>query len=402
MRVCILHNSSPGGAQRLVYEVATRLARTDEVTVCTWGDAPEPALPGVGSVWCPGPPVHLRPPLHPLGDLVRSFWGSSRAARAVDAGEFDVALVFACQWAQAPEALRRLRTPSLYFAQEGRRRSIEIDYRPRTERTGLAGAFWSVGRRAYDAAGSRLDRRAITSAPAVAANSPFTAGQLAAAYGISARVVELGVDVSQFRPGPAASRRAVALLVGALDPTKRGELAVRSLALVPPEHRPALRLIANRGDESYGAKLLEIGRSIGVDVKILWNIPEAELNWQYQTASLLLALAINEPFGLTVLEATASGIPSVAVNEGGFLRTVDPMVNGILVRVEAAEVASAVARIMRGECRFDPSAMAAWARERWSWDRCIEELRQLLESLSRRAAANATRPEGNGLHGAMG
>lgn len=384
LRIAILHNSSPGGARRLVDEIAIQLSKTDRVTIVTWGDTPLPAPPGVEGLWCPGPPLRLPPPLHPFGDLARSYLGSTRAARAVDESAFDVALVLACQWSQAPEALRRLRTPHLYFAQEGRRRTLEPGYRPSVHSRGRWEALWRLGRCAYDALGSFLDNRAIAAARVVATNSHFSAQQLAAGYGITPKVIELGVDVIRFHPQRGLRKVPVALLVGALDPTKGAGLAVESLARVSNEYRPALRVIWNRGDEDYGDSLRRRARSLNVEIEFLQDISDDQLVSEYQGASLLLALATNEPFGLTVLEASACGTPTVAVAEGGFRRTVTSEINGLLVPRDPDAIASAVTQIVRGDINFDEEAMAKWTQEHWSWERCARDLRQELLLIRKR------------------
>lgn len=382
LRIAILHNSSPGGARRLVDEIATQFSKTDVVTIVTWGDTPLPAPPGVKALHCPGPPIRLPPPLHPFGDLARSFFGSSRAARAVNESDFDVALVLACQWNQAPEALHRLRTPHLYFAQEGRRRTLEPGYRPSVRNRGHWEKLWHLGRRAYDALGSFLDSRAISAAQNVVTNSAFSAQQLAAGYGLSPKVIELGVDVTRFQPQTGRQRLPVALLVGALDPTKGAEIAIESLAGVPNEYRPTLRLIWNRGDQEYGERLRRRASSVGVQIELLRDISDIELASQYQEASLLLALATNEPFGLTVLEASACGTPTVAVAEGGFRHTVTPEINGLLAPRDPSAIAAAITQVLRRDIEFDEEAMAKWTQQHWSWERCARDLRQELLLLS--------------------
>jgi D-inositol-3-phosphate glycosyltransferase len=243
--------------------------------------------------------------------------------------------------------------------------------------------LWKLGRRAYDALGSFLDRRAIAAARVIVTNSHFSAEQLAAGYGISPKVIELGVDVTRFHPKSEQERAPVALLVGGLDPTKGAELAIESVARVPSQYRPALRLIWNRGDANYGDHLRTRASSLGVELQLLQDISDDQLIAEYQGASLLLALASNEPFGLTVLEASASGTPTVAVAEGGFRRTVRSEINGLLVPRDPNAIASAVSQIIRGDVQFHEEAMAAWTQEHWSWERCARDLRQELLLISR-------------------
>lgn len=389
MRICILHNSSPGGALRLVNELATRFARTDDVAICTWGLKPPDPPTGVERLWVGGRRIALPPPFHPFGDLARSFVWSWRAAGAVDEAGFDVALVLACQWAQAPQALGRLQTPHLYFAQEVRRRSHEQGYLPALGRSGWRRPIWWTGRQAYDLVGGYLDNRAVAAAEHVVTNSSFTAACIDRAYSRQADVVPLGVDAGLFRPAIGGAGRRTALLVGALDPTKGAELAVRALARVPDRFRPPLHLVANRGDQSFGRHLVGLGGDLGVQVQVFWKISEPELVEQYQTALLVFALARDEPFGLTVLEATAAAAPVVALDSGGYRDTVRQGINGVLTGEAIDDIATAARRILESETAFDPVAMFAWADE-WTWDRCAELLRSLLGAIRDRPAVGGS------------
>jgi glycosyltransferase involved in cell wall biosynthesis len=58
------------------------------------------------------------------------------------------------------------------------------------------------------------------------------------------------------------------------------------------------------------------------NVRILGEVEEKELVDLYACCRGLICTALNEDFGLTPLEAMASGKPVVAVNEGGFCETV--------------------------------------------------------------------------------
>jgi glycosyltransferase involved in cell wall biosynthesis len=299
-------------------------------------------------------------------------------------GRFDVVLAYACQWTQAPEVLRHLRIPAVYFAQEGRRRSTERGYNPSArERSTSARLLWSVGSRVYDFAGRALDRRAMRSGLPVLTNSEWSARNLLSAYGVQADVVLAGVDVDRFTPDGSLPRRGV-LFVGALDPTKGADLVVDALALVPAERRPALTLVFNRANDAFIESVRQKARAGGVILVERRDISDDELVTEYRSAQLLVAAARGEPFGLTIPEATAAGTPTVAVAEGGYLETVRPNVNGILVDRTPDAIARAVDSVVLGHVAFDAQALAAYARDAWSWERCA---RDILEHLRRAATA---------------
>jgi glycosyltransferase involved in cell wall biosynthesis len=382
LSICIAHNSSPGGALRFVEESARRLARSHDIVVVTWGSVPDPPVDGVGQRWLRAPRLALPPPLHPFGDVARSAVASVRAARTIDRWGCDAVLMFACQWGQAPAGLRAIRTPTVYVAHEARRRTTEPGYRPSgVERTGWRRGLWIVGSAAYDGVGGALDRWAMAAPVRFATSAHGTADNLRAAYGIDPAVVEPGVDVERFRPPAESAPRAGVLCVGALDPTKRPDLVVRALGMLPVERRPSLRLVYNRRSASYAAQLDELAAELRVDLVHRRAISDEELVAEYQRAAVVVAAARAEPFGLTVPEAGACGAPVVAVDEGGYRETVSPGRTGLLVAPSPRGLADGIDAVLRGAA-FDATTIAAEARARWSWDRCADQLAELCRSVS--------------------
>jgi glycosyltransferase involved in cell wall biosynthesis len=375
VKICVVHNTGPGGALRMIGEIAQRWALGDDVTVVTWNDDPDPPMRGVRQVHLPVRRGRLRPPLHPFGRLYRSWVGSVRAARWVDAEGFDVVYASACQWVQAHEGLRRLHTPTLYFAQEGRRRSVEPGYVARaTDRRSIVRR---AGTAAFERIASAMDRRAMRGRFELATNSAHSARQLTRSYGREPYVVELGLDAAVFHADRSRERTDRVVAVGAIDPMKNQMLAIDALGLLPQERRPRLCLVANRLQDDYLAALRSRAHTLGVELEVLIDISDCELVDIYRTSKALVATALNEPFGLTVPEATATGTPVVAVRSGGFVETVVTGVNGVLVEPGATEVADAIDRVVAGSLPLDP-ALDRWAAERWSWDRCAAEIRELM------------------------
>lgn len=69
-------------------------------------------------------------------------------------------------------------------------------------------------------------------------------------------------------------------------------------------------------------------------------------------------VAVNEPFGLTILEAAASGLPVVATHDGGPKEIVESCANGVLVDpLDTRAIAAAVKRALRS-----PKEWRSWAR----------------------------------------
>lgn len=74
-----------------------------------------------------------------------------------------------------------------------------------------------------------------------------------------------------------------------------------------------------------------IGKNNESGVKLLGRLTDEELYMQYAKAKAFVALAKDEDFGMTVVEAQAAGTPVIAFNGGGFKESVINNETGILI-----------------------------------------------------------------------
>jgi glycosyltransferase involved in cell wall biosynthesis len=92
---------------------------------------------------------------------------------------------------------------------------------------------------------------------------------------------------------------------------------------------------------------------------MLGSVSEEELLALYERCRGLICTAQDEDFGLTPLEAMASGKPVVAVNEGGFRETVVQGKTGLLVRADRDELVRAIREVSK-----DPQGYEEACRKR--------------------------------------
>lgn len=85
------------------------------------------------------------------------------------------------------------------------------------------------------------------------------------------------------------------------------------------------------GTEAVSRVANEIYKLAGDGVEVLGRISDDELFIVYAKARGFVALARNEDFGMTVVEAMAAGTPVIAFNGGGFRETVIDGETGILI-----------------------------------------------------------------------
>jgi glycosyltransferase involved in cell wall biosynthesis len=175
-------------------------------------------------------------------------------------------------------------------------------------------------------------------------------------------VVHHGVDLECFRPGTAAAgvRRELggdsdSVLVGILgrvDPSKRVEHVVRAIARLDPQ-RTRVRLVvvgaAHLGTDDYVLALRREAEQLLADrvrfVAARDDVPEV-----MRALDVVVNASEAEPFGLTLIEAQASGIPVIAMRSGGAPEIVADGVSGHVVPVgDGDALASALQRLATDE-----------------------------------------------------
>ena len=202
----------------------------------------------------------------------------------------------------------------------------------------------------------------LSAADAVFCVSQFSS-QLARARGVSAGVlhtVENGVDAARFCPGerdPELARKLklscddeVLLTVSRLAPRKGHRTALRAVALLAAR-RPRLKYVFTGASDTMRAELAALAAELGIGARVVATgfVPEAELPALYRLANAFVLLAEGdaetdvEGFGVALLEAAATGLPTIASRTGGVPEAVVDGVTGVLVPPgDAAAAAQAI------------------------------------------------------------
>jgi phosphatidylinositol alpha-1,6-mannosyltransferase len=241
-------------------------------------------------------------------------------------------------------------------------------------------------------------RRIFGDAAGIIANSAWT-GELARdvmrEVGVSLLPLvadfPLGTDPRQFTPEHATAKvRALfglgvapyLLTVARLVPHKGQDVAIRALARLATE-LPTLRyVIVGEGPDEQ--RLRTLASTLGVAERVVFAgaMRDDMLPAAYAGAALYVGLSrllppINvEGFGISFVEAAASGVPSVAGDSGGVRSAVLDAQTGILVPPEdEVRVADAIRTLMVDEPlrrRLGAAAREA-ALQRFNWDRVTRD-----------------------------
>jgi glycosyltransferase involved in cell wall biosynthesis len=209
---------------------------------------------------------------------------------------------------------------------------------------------------------------------AVLVNSLFSRETMLRTYGLDAKVCYLGVDTGLFvdRKKP---REDFVVGIGTIYDGKNIRLLLESLA---NSRKPAPRLvwIGNTVDATYLDELRLLAESLGVEFEARVRIKDSELVDLLNRALAMVYAPRLEPFGFAPLEASACGLPVVAVAEGGVRETVVDGVNGILVEHNPTAMAQAI-DCLRGNPDYARKLGEGGRRlvtEKWNWDAAIDRL----------------------------
>lgn len=135
------------------------------------------------------------------------------------------------------------------------------------------------------------------------------------------------------------------LSVNRLTKHKRVEMQLKAFAKMPKEK---LLIIGSyeKGVKQFEKikKYIESKKTKNIEV-ISW-VPDDELKKLYAECKCLIATTKDEDFGMTVVEAMASGKPVIAANQGGYRETIIDGENGILIdKINYKKIISAVKKI---------------------------------------------------------
>ena len=164
-------------------------------------------------------------------------------------------------------------------------------------------------------------------------------------YGRDAAVAYPPVDLARCTPGARPGEGGFDLVVSALVPYKRIDLAVR----VYTRNRWPLKVVG------AGGCLDALRREAGPTVEFLGRLPDPDVVELYRSCRLLVFPG-EEDYGIVPLEAQACGRPVVAFGRGGARETVEDGVSGLFFAEQTEDaLEDAVARA--AAARWNPAAI---------------------------------------------
>lgn len=154
-------------------------------------------------------------------------------------------------------------------------------------------------------------------------------------------VIHNGIDTDRFAPAVAGGDNPVLVgTVGHLAPIKGHDVFVRAAALIAAR-RPEVRFVVIGEDKSpqmdHRQSLESLITELGLSESVTMPGWKDDISDVLSSLTLFVSAARSEPFGLSIVEAMAAGLPIVASASEGAMEIIEDGHSGKLVPVDDAE-----------------------------------------------------------------
>lgn len=199
--------------------------------------------------------------------------------------------------------------------------------------------------------------------------------------GRNVTVIPNGVTLSSSPRNRERSSHPEILYLGRLRHYKRIDLLVRAMRLVLEEVPRAKLTIAGTGESLYDLQNLVHQLELSEAIRFQGFVSEDEKAALLQAAWIMVSPSQKEGWGMTVIEAAACGVPSVAFDVPGLRDSIRDGVTGLLVKETTPEaLAVAICRCLKDHnLRAELGTEARKWAQQYSWDESAHRFLQVLE-----------------------
>lgn len=196
-------------------------------------------------------------------------------------------------------------------------------------------------------------------------------------------VIHNGVELEGLGPAAARFAEPTVVYLGRLKRYKRVDLVLSAVARLRQGGVPVKMIVAGQGDARPA--LEETARRLGIadSVHFAGFVPD-DRKRELMSRSWVHALTSpKEGWGITSIEASACGTPTVASDSPGLKETVRHGETGLLVpHGDVDALAAALARVLQPDARDRMGRAARKMAERYTWDAVADAFEELLASLA--------------------
>jgi len=243
---------------------------------------------------------------------------NKKIAEDINKNKYDLILIFPCLLTQSPYILRYLKNKEkvIYFFTESKREFYE----------NTSFNYWTFKKiltRLIRLPIKYIDKKNCKFAKHIICNSKFTAKNLKRIYKKKSTVIYPGLKPIIPKKIIIKNNKKI-LSVGQLSKIKGHDFSIKQIQGISKE----LIILGRETEETQQIK--KIAKQNNVFLKLIQTENDFEKDKTYKKNSIYLANNLNEPFGITTLEATSNKCLVLGKKEGGTPEIIKNGVNGFL------------------------------------------------------------------------
>lgn len=195
------------------------------------------------------------------------------------------------------------------------------------------------------------------------------------------KVVPFGIPTEAFQRAPLPrSRRAV--YIGRFAPEKAVTRLVEAFATVQDRVPSASLVLAGDGPERGAIEQSILDHSLGDAVEVVGRVSHECVRELIASARVLCAPASGEPFGMTILEAMASGRGVLAIDRAGPSYLLKHAPEQLVPDNNPESLADGLVRLLSDDSLLESVAAKNWERvqQEFAVDRVIDQIEGLLRA----------------------
>ncbi|MEG0642127.1 MAG: glycosyltransferase, partial [Clostridium sp.] len=165
-------------------------------------------------------------------------------------------------------------------------------------------------------------------------------------------ITPFGVDTDVFKPiNVEKDENLVIGTIKTLEPHYGIDILIRAFAILTKKHNNIVLKIAGKGSQLENLKRLTIELGISESVSFMGFLSQDEIVKSFNIMDIVVIPSLHESFGVSSIEAQATGTPVVVTNAGGLPETIDENITGIITKKgDENSLASAIEKLI-----LDPS-----------------------------------------------
>lgn len=351
LKIAIFHNLPSGGGLRVLKEIIPILKKQNQVKVYTI------KIPKFYSFI-----QYLYFTLFKLKKINKNL------AKEIDSKKFDIVIINHDYLTKSPYILRFLKTKNIYLCHEEPR---EFYSDKNILSSNLKHKFINKLRLPL----KYIDKRNIKHSQINLSNSNFSKNKLESIYNKKFKKINLGVNKKIFFKNKNLKKSKIFLTVGSTSFFKGIDFLINSISLLPKKYQYKLIIVGNKGRDHK--KILKIAKEKNINFELKNKVTNKELSKLYNEASLLLAAAINEPFGLSLLEAISCGTRVIAVNEGGYKEIINNKNLGELITRYELKFSEAILKNINSNIQSEEIVKF---QKKWQWENTVKQIIKIATS----------------------